>query len=499
MKSMQEKRKAQLLLGAFALCVFAFLLIFFLGYYPLTVNNMDDWTYLSFRRPAIPHAEQWNPAKVLPEILMPACAQLAVWLVMPLTGDYILAMSIVFNVVLCLFITAYVLLFAQLLMRTMKLGAPMAALLSTLFLVFHFRSWMSPWIDSQHLFYSEGLTTVFNYTVPALLNIMLVLLMESAGDGRFVSAEKPIAGGVRLVLIYLAIFSNLYSSIILAVYSGFCVLWGFVKKLHEKTGICAWLRSCLVHIGVLGAWFVSMLFELFGRRASSLGNNGTLIGKIKQTISVLLLEVERMEDTVFWLCVLMIAAGLVMLAFSRGKKEEDRTYALAMLRYVVCAGLTLVYLILLSAVVSPNYIARKDVLIGVMFFVFAAAFVSLAYVIGRWKSVAIAVPLVTFIIAFDVLIGIDSFAQSNSLQLPQKMCIKIGQSFVEKVLEADRAGMEEVSIDVPVGKALLANWPYTYNMGGRMVKALEDHGMINHIKNIIVLPDEHFFETFGDE
>ena len=497
---MQKKRRERLLLGAFALGVFAFLLVFFLGYHPLTVNNLDDWTYLSFSRPAVPQMEQWNPARVLPEILMPACAQLAVWLVMPLTGDYLLAMSIVFNVVLCLFITAYVLLFARLLMRLMRMGAPMAAMLTALFLVFHFRSWMSPWIPSQHVFYSEGLTTSFYYTIPALLNIMLVLLMDAAGDGAaLVSAEKPISGGTVVLLLYLAVFSNLYSSVVIAVYSGVSLILSFFRKLREKTPVCVWLRSCALQIGVLGMWLVSMVFELSGSRADSVGSGMRLIDGIKHTVSVLLLEIERMEDTVFWLSLLMIAAGLIVLAVSRGRKEEDRTYALAMLRYLACAGLTLSYLILLSAVVSTSYIARKDVLIGAVFFVFAAAFCSLAYVIGKWKPAALALPLLTFVMAFDVMIGVGSFAQSNALGLPQKTCLEIGRQFVDRLLEADRAGNSTVTISVPPGNARQGNWPYTYNMGYRMADALRNHGLIKHIQDVYIDIDEQFFDTFGAE
>lgn len=498
MQKWTEKRKTQLLIGMFSVCVFAFLLIFFLGYYPLVVNNMDDWTYLKFRRPAVPLADEWNPAKVLPEILMPACAQIAVWLVMPLTGDYMLSMSMVFSTVLCLFIMLYITLFARLLMRLMNTDAPMAVLLSALFLIFHFRSWMSPWIPSQHLFYSEGLTTYFNYTVPALLNIILVLVLDAAKAGDAMrSQDHPIARGFLVLLLYLAIFSNLYSSVIIAVYSGVSLAIRFVKKLMDKTSLIGWIRACSLHIGILIAWFISMAFEFFGSRADSMASETPLFDRIKQTASILMLEIERMEDTVFWLCVLMIAAGLVLLMLSKGRKDEDKTYAFVMLRYLVCAGLTLVYLILLSAVVSPAYIARKDVLIGCVFFVFAAAFCSLAYIVSRWKNVAVAVPLVLFIMAFDVLIDIDTFAPSNALKLPQQTCLTIGQSFVQQVKEADEAGLSEVTLTVPKGMAELANWPYTYNMGGRMLGALGQHGMIEHIKAIHIEMDEHFFESFS--
>jgi len=496
MRDLTENRRSNRLLGVFALCVFAFVLAFFLGYHPLQVNNMDDWTYLSFSRPAVPLRDAWNPAKVLPEILMPACAQLAVWLVLPLTGDYLLSMSIVFNVVLCLFITAYMTVFARLLMRRMQLDAPMAATLCTLFLALHFRSWMSPWIPSQHLFYSEGLTTTFNYTVPALLNLILVMLLDMPGKAS-VSGERPVRGGLLIGLLYLAVFSNLYSSVILAAYCGVRMLPGFVRMIRKKLSFFAWLKENLLNAGVLGTWFVSMAFELSGSRAGSMASDRPLPGRIKETVSILLVEIERMENTVFWLCAVMIAAGIAALLLSRCSKEEDRVYACEMLRFLLCAGLTLLYLILLSAVVSPAYIARKDVLIGPVFFVFAAAFFSLAYIIGRWKWTALAVPMAAFVIAFDVLIGIRSFAPSNALQLPQRTCLAIGQSFVETILEADRAGLTEATLVVPKGNDALGNWPYTYNMGYRMADALRNHGLIEHVTDVPVVIDEHFFETFG--
>lgn len=499
MEKQKKNGKAHLLKGVFLLCVFTFLMIFFFEYNPLTVNNMDDWTYVAFRRAAVPSVNQWNPARVLPEILMPACAQLAVWLVLPVTGNYLMSLTIVFNTVLALFATLYIAMFVRLLMNLMNADEPMAVLLSALFFVFHIRCWMSPWIPSQHMFYSPSLTTAFYYTIPSLLNIILVLLLDSRREGDAVcSAEHPIVNGMLILLLYLAVFSNLYCSIILAVYCGVHAAWGFVKKLAKKTPFAAWAKEYGLHLCVLAAWFVSMGFELTGNRAGSLKTSTPLLDRLKQTVSVLLLEIERMEDTVFYLTLLMIAAGLVLVAVSRCRKEKDKAYAVVMLRYLCCAVLSLVYLILLSAMTNQGYIARKDVLIGPVFFVFAAAFCSLAYLIEKCSHITLAVPIVTFIMAFDVLLGINTFAVSNALMLPQKTCIAITESFVEKVLEADRAGLSEVTISVPRGSEAYGNWPYTHDMGLRMVTALESHRMIEHVKYISVEIDDQFFDHFSE-
>ena len=53
-----------------------------------------------------------------------------------------------------------------------------------------------------------------------------------------------------------------------------------------------------------------------------------------------------------------------------------------------------------------------------------------------------------------------------------------------------------MTLFVPQGTEELGNWPYTYNMGYRMADALRNHGMIEHIQDVYVMVDEHFFEAF---
>ena len=494
----QERRGGErLIYGGFLLGVLAFLLVFFLKYRPLIVDNMDDWTYLAFTRAAVPLWQYWNPSKILPEILMPACAQAAVWLVMPLTGDYVWSISIVTGVFLSLMITLYIALFVRLLAERTHLGAPLTALVCALFLVFHFRSWMSPWIPSQHLFYSGCITTCFNYTLPALLNMQLVLLMElwrdrTCGEG----GGHVVRQGLLIVLVYLAVFSNLFSSCILAVYAGYRLLLGLAEAIRTRMTPGGFVRRSGWFLGILAAWVVSAVFELSGRRAVSLSAGEPLSNRIKTAVHLLLETVERMEDTVFYLSAALLAVGIAALLLSRFKGEEDRAYGRAVLLHLFCAGVTLLYLVLLSAATACEYITRMDVLIGVMFHVLCAAFLSLSYILGRWRSAALAVPLVTFIMAFDVLLGIDTFAESNVLNQPSEVCLQTSRTLLEQVLEADRAGMMEVTIRVPVCDGP-SNWPYTTNMGGRMHTTLKNHDMIEHIETIHVEPTENFYAEFG--
>jgi len=481
----------------FALGVFAFLLVFFFAYRPVMLDNMDDWTYISFTRSAVPKWNYWNPSRVLPEILMPFCAQLGVWFVLPFVGDYVLSVTYALNFALCLLITLYICAAACLLKKLMKTSAAMTVLLGTLYLILHFRSWMSPWIPSQHLFYSGCVTTCYYYTVPALINIAFVLLIESFRNGRgFWRDERLIAKGFLIAGLYLAVFSNLFASVILAVYAGCSILEHAARAIARKERFGGVLRESALHIGVLLMWLVSAVFELSGGRARSMDSEVSLIDRVKDTVSELLITVERMEDTTFWLCTALIVVGFVVALFFGKKGEEESTYLTLLVRHLFCAGVTLACLIVLSAASEPVYIARMDVLLGVMFHILLAAMLSLAYLLQRWKKLVLLVPLAAFIMGFEVLYHIDSFAHSTPWQIPEKTCIQTNQTFMRQIMDAEEKKLESVTIKVPMGDPQLFNWPYTTNMGGRMISTLRNQGVIEHLRHIYIDPDPDFYQLF---
>lgn len=74
--------------------VFGFLLVWFTQIHPLVVYDADDWTYLAYVRSATPIWGDWNPAEVFPETVMPFFSTVAVYTLMPLLGDYILAQTV---------------------------------------------------------------------------------------------------------------------------------------------------------------------------------------------------------------------------------------------------------------------------------------------------------------------------------------------------------------------------------------------------------------------
>lgn len=74
--------------------LFVFLLIFFIRICPIIPYDKDDWIYIGQMRVPFPLWRNWNPSKVLPEVLMPMCGYIGAYMVYPLTGDYFSSLTL---------------------------------------------------------------------------------------------------------------------------------------------------------------------------------------------------------------------------------------------------------------------------------------------------------------------------------------------------------------------------------------------------------------------
>ena len=479
----------------FLLCVFTFTAVHFLDSAPLVLDNGDGWVYTAFTRSALPQWKGWNPGKVLPEVFLPLCAQFGVTFIKPLCGDYIWSISIAAGLVMSLLITLYAGLFAKLLQRVMKLDAGSAVLVSGAFFLFHFKSWMSPWIPGMHLFYSFDLNNTFNYIVPALLNSMLMFyLMMRPHKGLKLDHQHALAEGALLLILYLAVFSNMFLNCILAVYAGVCLLERLCEMLRKKERFVHVLRENLLHVYILVLWAVCAVFELSGGRAASV-SGGSQIDRLKAVIWEMLETVERMDNVVFFGCIALVAAGLIFLACSRGRHEQDAVYGKLMLRHAVNVALITTYLLLLGSVVGPGYIGRVDILFAIMVHVLLMAFFSAAYILAIVPKMALVLPAAVFILGVEVFMGMSRFALTNIGNTTQHV-LAVNRNLVEQVVSADQKGLKEVTLIVPYTPTT-DNFPYPNYMGGNMLRTLRQHRMIENIQAIHIQPDENYHEIFG--
>ena len=87
--------------------VFSFLFLFFAKIHPIMIFDSDDWGVAMFRRRALPLWGIWNPARILPEVLMPVCSSIGAHILYPLLGDFSWSTTLVYAAVVSGFIVMY--------------------------------------------------------------------------------------------------------------------------------------------------------------------------------------------------------------------------------------------------------------------------------------------------------------------------------------------------------------------------------------------------------
>lgn len=478
------------------LLIFCFFYLWFTRVSVLTPYDGDDWLYLSCPRRAVPIWNLWNPAKVLPEVLMPLCGLVAAFVVMPLTGDYIGAIIIVSAVLVSAMITAYVYFFDSLMTRRFSLNRFASAMLSLLFLVLHFLVFRSKETSNNYLFYCYDLVCYYNYLIPSLLNCALVLFMMNGGYDRLVQTKQYSGLAMFVVAVYFAIFSNLPSSVILAIYSGARVLVEFFR-MRKGRDWKYWLKSNLIHWGILLAWLVSAVFELNGGRASDdMGYRLSLLQGIKETVWRYLLFLKQHNSMFVLFAAAVILGTVVLLIKSRCGREQDKALLAAVGENLICCIVMFAAVVILCAVVDISYITRGEYLFGLYFYGFLILLMGVAYILQRIPKLLVALPLLLCILASDINTYDRTFMEPNLQCCDPDICIAVNNDILGQLIAADEAGLEELELHVPVS-GRTGNWPHSDIVGERIAATVYKHGLIRHPIQVTVVPDMEINEKYG--
>lgn len=480
---------------AFYLLVFIGLMLFFTYAHPMYIYNGDDWTYASSPRPAVPMPFGWNPTRILPEILMPFFAQIGVSCIEPFLHDYVLSLAMAFALALSGTILLYLAGLDHLLQKVYQLKEERYLLLLML-LLWHFLPFCTEKAQYQHMFCAANVTGVFYYTIPALFNMGAAFLVMSGY--KLSRKDKALFNGFVLLGIYLCINSNMYHSIILAAaVSGelFCS-WLQVLKTKKKFWSSVWTVICenRVKTGIVCMWFASVLLEWTGGRAHWTDDaQGFQLGG---ALSYFAQSVKAMN--LIWLIgtAVVVAAALIVCALavkkdSTGSAENqlDRAYlhqmAVCGFSLVIC----IVYLVLLSAKVNPQYLMPSNVKISWVIWCFAALAFSMAYLLKRCPRTAALLPLLLCIVVSVVVMDGDVYADYNEYSYSAQLLKEVDESIIRQAQEADRKGLKAVEIYIPdLGSE---DWPLPLSYGGeRIARTLYRHGLTSTKLEIQLVIDE---------
>ena len=495
-----EKRLQKPLYAAFFLSIFFFLFFWFFRLHPLIPFNGDDWTYLAYARLATPIWGDWNPAKVFPEIVLPFFSTIAAFVLTPLTGDYITAQTLMHAVVVSAAITGYLYCFSHFMRQVFSFSRITTAVLTAIFFSLHFLVLRTAQQDNAYLFLCNDLNCYYNYLLPSLLNISMVMLL--AADEKleaFFKAARPEVKGFLLVIVYLAIFSNLPASGILAAYAGARVLLSLIRQ-GKRLKLRSFLSDNCLFLGILAAWLVSAVFELNGGRAA--GSPLSQVSLLKQLrITCHLLKSVLLESNrLFLISSGIVGAGaIVCMLLDGGIRSLNAKLASVLGTLLIATAALFVYMILLCAAVGPATILRSEYLFAIYVPVFLFILLALGYLLSRFPRLMLVMPLLTLFLISSINTSGNTFQESNAFGLPAEKCGALSRFIVEQFQTADAAGQQEMELHVPQFAAEPEagdNWPYTLFLLHRIPGTLYSHGVTSQLIDITPVIDPAVNEMF---
>lgn len=241
---------------------------------------------MSLSRPLYPTLQAYNPSKILPEFLMPLVSLISVKLLYPITNDYVFSTS--FGITLCylFFIILYIISFLSFIKLCISnffdhknVTLPQEIFILSLLIaivLYHFY----PINSDQYLLYEKDATCIFHYSIPAILNLTLLMLFICKFDfyRNFWSNQNYLVKFVVITLIYFSIFSNLLLNTHLVAFASISIAINLIYVIKQKSwksfdNLKNIFKKEFLSIVILFFFCLAALYEANGMRASLMGSS----------------------------------------------------------------------------------------------------------------------------------------------------------------------------------------------------------------------------------
>lgn len=460
---MQHKK---ILSGLFFGMIFLFFVIFFTTIHPIILFDMDDWYYAFIHRAAIPLWKYWNPIRMFAEVFMPIVSMIGAYVFHPLIGDFLVSLTYSYAITVSSVFTVLL----YMLYRHFK-GRQYCLVLITFFIICHFWIFRTANEGNHYMLGTNDACTYFFYVIPNLLNCILVLWMWEADLNSFIR-KSYIQKALFVFLVYIAIFSNLWSGAITASYIGSVLLMDFPTIFNKASDIKTYCKNHTLEFAVLFVWFISQIYELNGGRASSLAVDYSYIDSLTLTLKALK-ELATRLNSVFALCIIAIILSGTVAIMSRQKQAIKTIVTMSVSFFIMMA-----YLIVSCAKAGYGYIYRPDVIYGCFFFGMMIVLHCAHQIIRTIPPVYPLVPVILLIALVDCNTEGKTFREANLLQLSPQVCADVGNDIIKQLSDADKEGKKEVEIYVPQFEATSNdNWPIALYAADRMSAMLYKMGI----------------------
>ena len=487
--------------------VFAAMFVFFTFISPSVPYDADDWNYLSsfsLTPIPIPPYRTWNPTRIFPEHMMPAAGFFSAFVICPLTGDYILSISITTALLLSSFLALFYLSLYRLFI-TLNNDKTGCALTGLLVIALCFALFKRKPAGNLHLFIVYSLNLHYFYTLPNLLNSIAVCeLMRLFVKSDLSLQNNPRKAHLIIALLYFCIFSILFSVIVLLAFAVSILLLKFAGSvLQRKEKFPSLLKSfCLDsirHNNIVIISIIGILFAIFAESRGGRANwdsGSTWLGSVfsiefaarMYTATRNLLKfAQAMNSLVFALMVLILCAAAGVYIFFRKRYAASPFISVVPVSALSCA-IAFLCVVMVSAKGGTQY--ANDVRSAYSIFFFWILFVSLAalYLHKKIPLVRMLFPLMTVLV---VMIAVNTrwpYAYPYSRTHIQTVLI---EGYIKEIVDADLNNESEVVLHVPKYNED-GNWPIPVSWwGDALSSTLYRHHIISKIMEVKIVPDEN--------
>lgn len=478
--------------------VFAAMISFFTLFYPVTAVDADDLNYIVNTRPAIPLPNAWNPGRVLPEVLMPICGNLAGFLAALGLGSFfncqVFSLALILSAFICLYIFSFTVFMEK------KFEAPRfrSLMYALLFLLMHFFVFRTQKAGNFYMFHAYDACCYFFYTIGHLLNLSLAMILAShESSGELMSSERPFRSGFLLLGTYFAVFSNLYCSITIAVWAALRILEAVVKSVKEREKIWAEIKNELLPLLVLLLWIAAVIIEYTGGRADSLRGVSFLDG-LKTGFSNLGTVLGR-SSLLFKLMIALCPPAAVLAVCLKGEKTEKRSFFSGMAALLLAVFIITLYLLLLSAKVGAGYMMRTEVIFPIMSVLFLIIIVSLEFILKKLTVLQNLLPLLLIFSLSVTSTGDRTFAESNAFEINSHTALAIQNDIENQIISAAEEDRDDMTLYLIRTGDWYANWPQASDTGDILKRIFLKFGLIDKDINITPCMSEEFNAKFDYE
>ena len=486
----------------FSVCaVFIILLVFFTVAHPIVPFDADDWLYLGGFGHPFPIIGAWNPSRVFPGVSIPFAGLFAAYIVNPILGDYLTSISFTVAVIVAIFTTVfYWSLYRLFLSITGDKIISISSGLIVLCLCFVFFKTQEE--GSQYMLYAHNLCTYFFYTIPNLLNsILTCMFMHFAACGTNISIKG--LGRTTFIFVaitlYFAIFSMLYSVIILAVYC----FWQLFISITQKEKI----TKNFALIIILAGFLVYMILEFTGRRAAwtirETGNYSFFsleyLRHCKEALINLLGLVRQIQGILF----VTLPINFFAIALLRFNIAEDKNKPLIKTGIISLLGFVSLIpaMVMVAGRSNPFHAGNIEYMYSIFFYYILFSMLSMIYILTKLKIAAVILPF--FLVFF--------FLETTNTNMPYskqpdyaihyfghdittRQKIDLTNNWIEQVKIADKDHAESVTIIIPES-SYPNGWPIALeSFPGYFSQSLYVHGITSRRITILLQPDRKMTE-----